>query len=232
MSKIRPFWRVVLGLLILSVCVYNTNMLPFEHNIAAFAVWWAGLAAYIFCAVKIPYDDPLRSMRDLMARREAEEAQRREAEQAAEKEKAEARRLELQAAREAEAAAEKARQQEWEQTHGRIVTSIAGVTFKNDDGSSRQAILKDIKASGGGDAELSLEEFEYKGKPAVRVLVDGEQIGNVPRGRVAEILAVLDRIEDARLEVETFRPEEEDDEGKTRRGELIYRADLYLTYTK
>ena len=224
MSKIRPFWRVVLGLLILSVCVYNTNMLPFEHNIAAFAVWWAGLAAYIFCAVKIPYDDPLRSMRDLMARREAE--------QAAEKAKAEARRLELQAAREAEAAAEKARQQEWEQTHGRIVTSIAGVTFKNDDGTSRQAILKDIKASGGGDAELDLEEVEYKGKPAVRVLVDGEQIGNIPRGRVAEILAVLDRIEDARLEVETFRPEEEDDEGKTRRGELIYRADLYLTYTK
>ena len=66
----------------------------------------------------------------------------------------------------------------------------------------------------------------------LKVLVDGEQIGNVPRGRVAEILAVLDRIEDARLEVETFRPEEEDDEGKTRRGELIYRADLYLTYTK
>ena len=160
MSKIRPFWRVVLGLLILSVCVYNTSMLPFEHNIAAFAVWWAGLAAYIFCAIKIPYDDPLRSMRDLMARREAEEAQRREAEQAAEKAKAEARRLELQAAREAEAAAEKARQQEWEQTHGRIVTSIAGVTFKNDDGSSRQAILKDIKASGGGDAELRLEEFD------------------------------------------------------------------------
>ena len=126
----------------------------------------------------------------------------------------------------------KARQEEFDRTHGRIFTRLAGVTFDNDDGSSRQAILKDIKASGGGDAELSLEEFEYKGKPAVRVLVDGEQIGNIPRGRVAEILAVLDRIEDARLEVETFRPEEEDDEGKTRRGELIYRADLYLTYTK
>ena len=90
MSKIRPFWRIVLGFLIFLACVYNTNMLPFEHNIAAFAVWWAGLAAYIFCAVKIPYDDPLRSMRDLMARREAEEAQRRETEQAAEKAKAQA----------------------------------------------------------------------------------------------------------------------------------------------
>ena len=138
------------------------------------------------------------------------------------------------AAREAEHAREAARQAEWDRTHGRIVTAIAGVTFNNDDGSSRQAILKDIKARG-GDAEVELEEFEYKGKPAVRVLIDGEQIGNIPRSRVQDVLAAMDAgITHASLDVETFRPEDdEDEEGNVRRrGELIYRADLTLIYNK
>lgn len=138
------------------------------------------------------------------------------------------------AAREAERAEQAARQAEWDRTHGRIVTAIAGVTFKNDDGSSRQAILKDIKARGGYAADLDLEEYEYKGKPAVRVLVEGEQVGNIPRSMVPEVLEVLNRIEYASIMVETFRPEEEiDEEGNVRqRGELIYRADLSLTYSK
>lgn len=233
MSKIKPFWRIVIGAIFLFNIVWASNDLAFGGSFFGFAFWVAALAAYIFLAIKIPYDDPVRSMRDLMAQQAEDEKVRREQEQAAAAKKAEAERQALAAAREAEAAAEKSRQDEWEKTHGRIVTAIAGVTFQNDDGRSRQALLKDLKARG-GDADLELEEYEYKGKPAIRVLVDGEQIGNVPRSRVAEISAVLDRLETASLEVETFRPEDEEDEDGNirRRGELIYRADLYLTYTK
>lgn len=223
MSRIKPFWRIVLGFLLLCFCVYNTNMISMgDGNAFAFSFWWAALAAYIFAAIKIKYDDPLRSMRDLLA----EETARKQQEQAAAAQKAETE-------RQARQAAEKRRRDEWENTHGRIVTSIAGVTFNNDDGVSRQALLKDLKARG-GDADLELEEYEYKGKPAIRVLVDGEQVGTIPRTRVAEVSEVLDRLESASLEVETFRPEEEEDEdgNVTQRGNLIYRADLYLIYTK
>jgi len=131
-------------------------------------------------------------------------------------------------------AAAAARRAEWERTHGRIVTALAGVTFNNDDGTSRQKLLKDLKARG-DEAEVELEEFEYKGKPAVRVLIDGDCVGNIPRTRVEEVLAAMELgITAARIDIETFRPEEEEDEEGNikQRGELIYRADLTLIYDK
>ena len=228
MERIRPFWRIVLGFVIFCFCVSGTSNLFMGGSYGSFAFWWAFFVAYIFLCVKIKYDDPLRSMRDLMARQVEEEQARREQKQATAADKIAAEQQTFIAK-----AAEHATPEEWTQKHGRIVTAIAGVTFKNDDGSSRQAILKDIKARS-GDAELVLEEYEYRDKPAIRVLVDGDQIGNIPRSRVAEVSAVLDKLEDARLEVETFRPENEEDEDGNirRRGELIYRADLYLVYSK
>ena len=66
-------------------------------------------------------------------------------------------------AAEAERAAAAAKQAAWEASHGRISFAIAGVTFNNEDGSSRQKILRDLKARG-DEAEVELEEFEYKGK--------------------------------------------------------------------
>lgn len=220
MEKIKPFWRIVIGAAIFFNAVYSSSNLAFGGSFFGFAVWWAALVAYIFLCVKIKYDDPVRSMRDLMAQQAAHE---REAQLQAERDR-----------RAAERAQREADQKAWEEKHGRIITAVAGVTFKNDDGISRQNILKDLKARGGYDADLELEEYEYKGKPAIRVLVDGEQIGNVPRSRVSEVSAVLDRLEDCSIKVETFRPEDEEDEdGNVRhRGELIYRADLYLVYKK
>ena len=128
---------------------------------------------------------------------------------------------------EAQAAAQR---EEWESLHGRFKTSLAGVTFDNDDGTSRQKLLKDFKARG-GQADLELEEYEYKGSPAIRVLIDGECVGNIPKNRVDELRAIMDRLERANLEVEAFRPDADDDDEKPR-GELIYRADLYLIYSK
>lgn len=123
---------------------------------------------------------------------------------------------------------------EWESKHGRIVTALAGVTFDNEDGTSRQKLLKDYMARK-TDAHMTLEEFKYKGEPAVRVLIDGKCVGNVPRSHVAEVLDVMDRLENGHLDVEIFYPEdaEDDEEGRARRrGEKIYRADLTLIYAK
>ena len=123
---------------------------------------------------------------------------------------------------------------EWESKHGRIVTALAGVTFDNEDGTSRQKLLRDYMARK-TDATMNLEEFEYKGEPAVRVLIDGQCVGNIPRSHVAEVLDVMDRLENAHLDVEIFYPEdaEDDEEDRARRrGEKIYRADLTLIYSK
>lgn len=74
MSKIRPFWRIVIGAILLLNLVWTSNELAFGGSFVGFAFWGAALAAYIFLAIKIPYDDPVRSMRDLMARQAEEQA--------------------------------------------------------------------------------------------------------------------------------------------------------------
>ena len=79
MSKIKPFWRIVLGFVILCLATYNSSMLAFDGSFFAFAFWWAFLVAYIFAAIKIPYDDPLRSMRDLMAQQAQQKAEEKPA---------------------------------------------------------------------------------------------------------------------------------------------------------
>lgn len=227
MKKIRPFWRIVIGFLIFCVCVYSTNALPYNNNWFGFASSWAFLAAYIFLAVKIKYDDPLRSMRDMMqkkmeqqseeeAKRAEEERRKREAERKAEREKAEAERA------------------AWNAKHGLFFTNVVGVTFDNDDGTSRQKILRDYYISGVEGSDLNLEEYEYKGKPAVRVLLDDQCVGNIPKNRVDELLPIMDRLEKASIDIEVFTPDEdEDDPGeRKRRGPQIYRADLSLTYAK
>ena len=132
------------------------------------------------------------------------------------------------ATQKAEEEAAAARRAEWEKTYDRFVTNIAGVTFDNDDGTSRQKILRELKARG-GEGEVTLQEYYYKGHKAVHVLVDGKCIGNIPKDRVQEALDLMDKeITAARLEIETFRPEDEDDD----RPKVIYRADLTMVYKK
>lgn len=155
------------------------------------------------------------------------------AEKQAEEEKRQAKLRELEELRrkkEDEEAQAAAQREEWESLHVRFKTSLAGVTFDNEDGVSRQKLLRDFKARS-GQADLELEEYEYKGSPAIRVLIDGECVGNIPRNRVEELRKVMNRIERANLEVEAFRPDDDAEDGQ-RRGELVYRADLYLIYSK
>lgn len=71
--------------------------------------------------------------------------------------------------------------------------TVAGVTFKNDDGSDRQTILRhlrfgDAPYARGDSFEVSLEPYDYQGSPAVRVLVNGYQVGNAPHDKVPAVL--------------------------------------------
>ena len=72
----------------------------------------------------------------------------------------------------------------------------AGVTYRNDDGTDRQQLLRKIKF---GDApfednahlDVQLQSYRYEGQPAIRVMVNGYQIGNVPKDQVAEVQQAL-----------------------------------------
>lgn len=126
----------------------------------------------------------------------------------------------------AERTVKQERQSAWEKENGVIKTKIAGVTFENDDGSSRQAILKDAYVNG-GEGTLDLEAYDYKGAQAVRVLYENQVIGNIPAAKSEEVAAVLDRLITARLDVEKFTAEDGEDGSDT-----IYRADLTVIYKK
>lgn len=151
-------------------------------------------------------------------RRRAEEAQRLEAERM------------LREQRRAEQEERRRRQEEWEATHGTIKTKIAGVTFDNEDGTSRQRVLQSALADE-CCGSITLESYEYKGSDAILVVYDGHGVGNIPKNRVAEVLAVIDRITAGSLSVERFVPDDEDGEARSLGG-VIYRADLTLVYSK
>lgn len=129
---------------------------------------------------------------------------------------------ELRTAREAEHAERKARAAEWAAQHGRLVLPLAGVTFDNEDGRSRQKILRELKAND-GVCDLELEPFTWKGSDAVRVIVDGEVAGNIRKSDVPKVMEIFDRIENAHVDVETFTNDDD---------ERIYRADLTIIYAK
>lgn len=60
-----------------------------------------------------------------------------------------------------------------------------GVTFTNEDGSSRQDLIRRLyyhePPFEDKEIELALEKYEYRGEPAFKVLVDGHQLGNLSR---------------------------------------------------
>ena len=63
---------------------------------------------------------------------------------------------------------------------------VAGVTYNNDDGTKRQAILKRMAKK--NSPRVTLEIFNYQGSPAVAVLLDNERVGSVPAERVVYAL--------------------------------------------
>ena len=128
----------------------------------------------------------------------------------------------------AEQEEKKQRQAAWDAAHGTITTRLAGVTFDNEDGSSRQRALQGALADEGAGS-VALELYDHNGQDAIRVLYDGVCVGNIPRDRVAEVAAVMDRITAAHLDASRFTPEEDEGRGL---GSQIYRADLTIVYSR
>lgn len=131
----------------------------------------------------------------------------------------------------------KAEMAEFDRTHGRIKTKLVGVTFNNEDGTSRQAVLKELSASGDSSG-LSMDVYDFNGEPAIRVLYEGMCCGNLPKSIVPEVLAVEDNITSCSLNVETFTPDDVDDDydddGNIKHANKtkLYRADLTIVYNK
>ena len=68
---------------------------------------------------------------------------------------------------------------------------VVGVTFKNPEGKSRQAALKKMyNAAVKNDSEdydVELVPYEYEGQPAVAVLLDGFNVGNIAAEQAADV---------------------------------------------
>lgn len=73
----------------------------------------------------------------------------------------------------------------------------AGVTFNNDDGTSRQDLIRKMyyhePPFEDKEAELALERYEYRGRPAYKVLVNDCQIGNLSKTDAEYVDANMDR---------------------------------------
>lgn len=72
--------------------------------------------------------------------------------------------------------------------------SVAGVTYKNEDGSDRQTILRHIKfqdppyvPAGSSDVDVEIKKYSYKGAPAYHCIVNGYIIGSVPADKVQDV---------------------------------------------
>lgn len=76
---------------------------------------------------------------------------------------------------------------------GSITFRVAGTTFDNDDGSSRQDILRHLKfgdepwADDPDDLLATIEEETFNGELAFSVLVNGYQVGFVPKGYIQKV---------------------------------------------
>ena len=125
---------------------------------------------------------------------------------------AEKKRSEEEARRKAE---EEARRKESAETHDFLTSPVAGVTFDN-----RQRVLASLyKESDGVGIDGSLEECEYEGAPAVRVLAEGELIGFIRKSDVRKVLSILGRVEDVTITIDNF-----DD------GEKVYNAEAHIVH--
>lgn len=78
---------------------------------------------------------------------------------------------------------------------------IVGVTFENDNGTDRQQLLKkiynravkELKADPWLDVdyEVSFRSYQFEGSPALAVLVDGFEIGNIAADSVTDVSEIL-----------------------------------------
>lgn len=83
---------------------------------------------------------------------------------------------------------------------GSVTFRVAGTSYDNEDGESRQEILRHLKfgdapwADGPEDLTAELEETEYNGETAFAVMVNGYQVGNVPRANIRQVITAREHV--------------------------------------
>lgn len=70
----------------------------------------------------------------------------------------------------------------------KLTFKVAGVTAKNEDGSSRQDIIQEAMLVGEENCDVDLELYDYKGEDALAVLINYDRVGSVPRSDLPEAL--------------------------------------------
>ena len=203
MKKLKPSHRWIIAIFMLSLMSQSGTNSPYPECFIAAGFWGIAFIVFVCLCLKYKYEPP---QTPAVAAAPAPEP-------------------------EPEPVSTPDTSPKWEDLHGRFVTKIAGVTFRNDDGTERQRILKDLYVNG-ADGELQLEPYTYKGADAVAVLVNGDCIGNLPRNRIDEYAKIADRIERAHVDVSVFAPEEDEFDDGSPKPERIYRADLTIIYKK
>ena len=120
---------------------------------------------------------------------------------------------------------ESARQKAMKDRYRHEKYPVAGVTFKNEDKTDRQQILREIALNADGSCAVSFEEDEEKGEEsAIRVMTEYGCVGHVRHNDKQKIRRFFDKKGNtAVLSVERF---ENDD------GEKIYRADIVIGMDK
>lgn len=97
------------------------------------------------------------------------------------------------------------------------VCKVAGVTFNG-----RQKILKKLKAdkSAGKTLNVSMQEYDYQGNPAIRILVNGMDVGNLHTEDVTFVKENQERI----LGIKDFTIGEHYDESENEDGDTTYKT--------
>lgn len=62
-----------------------------------------------------------------------------------------------------------------------VFFKVVGVTFNNDDGTSRQENLKQLRYVRKAERKAEIVPYDYNGKLAYYVLMNGKCVGNVPK---------------------------------------------------
>ena len=181
-------------------CIYYIAQGVAVPDLAIVAV---GISALLFvCGICIDRDNAVKNA-EAEKSKAVDEAQRQAEEEAAAEAKAK----------------QEAEHRVWSETHGLLQFKVAGVTFKNDDRTSRQSILRSAKQAadladnvGDGFSELvvTIEEARYKDERSYKVLIDGRQVGNVPREYVENVHDIYDQILDISIDIDSFINEDDE----------------------
>ena len=103
----------------------------------------------------------------------------------------------------------------------RLAFPVAGVTFDNEDGSSRQRILRQLcEGDAVGVAEVWFDDYLYEGRPAIHVMTPSGCVGNIRSQDVETVSSYFGKqVDKIYLEMNNFENDE---------GEKIYRADVVI----